>query len=119
MCIAGISELERRERTGHTSGSMLLSSVYDYAPGKGPLAANSITGGHKLSLQDIKKLVPAGRGAVKTSLRQPGIGARRRAPARRARRAGTKGTQPPVVMGRGASDPRSGPVPVTEINSSI
>ena len=119
MSTAGTSELERRERTGHASGSLLLSSVYDYAPGKGPLAANSIAGGHKFSLQDIKKLVPAARGPVKAARRQPGIGARRRAPARRARRVGTKGTQPPVVMGRGASDPRSGPVPVTEINSSV
>ena len=61
MSAAGSSETDRRDRTGHAPGSQLLSTTYDYAPGKGPLAANSLSGGRRPSIIDIKKLIPAVR----------------------------------------------------------
>jgi hypothetical protein len=43
-----------------------MNSTYDYADGFGPSASNSLTGGYKPTVEDVKRLVPAIRNAKKT-----------------------------------------------------
>lgn len=57
----GSSEDDRRDRGNYAPGSQVMNNTYDYATGMGPLAANSLAGGHKPDLSDLKRLIPVSR----------------------------------------------------------
>jgi hypothetical protein len=60
----GASEDDRRERGDFAQGSSVMITTYDYAvTGLGPSAANSLMGGCKPTIYDLKRLVPAVRPA--------------------------------------------------------
>ena len=62
MRALGASEDDRRERGNFAQGSTVMNSTYDYAvTGLGPSASNSLDGGRKPSIKDLKRLVPAVR----------------------------------------------------------
>ena len=62
MRALGASEDDRRERGMFAAGSTVMNTTYDYAvTGLGPSASNSLEGGHKPTLNDLKRLVPAVR----------------------------------------------------------
>ena len=62
MRALGASEDDRRERGNFALGSTVMNSTYDYAvTGLGPSASNSLKGGHKPTLNDLRRLVPAVR----------------------------------------------------------
>ena len=56
----GASEDDRRQRGNFSLGSTVMNSTYDYAvTGLGPSASNSLEGGCKPTLNDLRRLVPA------------------------------------------------------------
>ena len=57
----GSTEDDRRDRGNYAPGSQVMNTTYDYATGLGPLAANSIVGGYKPSVTDVRRLLPAVR----------------------------------------------------------
>jgi hypothetical protein len=57
----GSTEDDRRDRGNYAPGSQVMNATYDYATGLGPLAANSIVGGRKPTVTDVKRLLPAKR----------------------------------------------------------
>lgn len=61
MHAAGATEDDRRDRGNYAPGSQVMNLTYDYASGLGPLAANSLTGGHRLNVQDVRRLIPPTR----------------------------------------------------------
>ena len=61
MRALGASEDDRRDRGNYAPGSQVMNSTYDYADGLGPSAANSLTGGYKPTIGDVKRLIPAAR----------------------------------------------------------
>jgi hypothetical protein len=66
MRALGASEDDRRERGNFAQGSTVMNSTYDYAvTGLGPSASNSLDGGHKPTIKDLKRLVPAVRQSQK------------------------------------------------------
>jgi hypothetical protein len=64
MRAQGASEDDRRDRGNYAAGSTVMNNVYDYATGLGPLASNSLEGGHRLDKQDLKRLLPPKRKSV-------------------------------------------------------
>ena len=58
------SHSDRRDRGNYAPGSQVMNNTYDYASGMGPLAANSLTGGYKPELSDLKRLIPAVRRSI-------------------------------------------------------
>ena len=107
MRAAGASEDDRRDRTGHAPGSLLLNTTYDFAPGRGPLAANSLVGGRRPTITDVKKLIPVKRIAGKGIKRTTTTGAEKPVASKRARKGAAEQTRPSVVVGRGSRDPES------------
>jgi hypothetical protein len=68
MRALGASEFDRAERGNFAVGSDVINSTYDYAvTGLGPSASNSLEGGHKPTINDLWRLVPAIRQSRKTS----------------------------------------------------
>lgn len=65
MRALGASEDDRRDRGNYAPGSQVMNSTYDYADGMGPSAANSLGGGYKPTIKDVKYLIPASRKAKK------------------------------------------------------
>ena len=65
MHAAGATEEDRRDRGNYAPGSQVMNLTYDYASGLGPLAANSLIGGHRLDVQDLRRLIPPARGQAK------------------------------------------------------
>jgi hypothetical protein len=61
MRALGASEDDRRDRGNYAPRSQVMNSTYDYADGLGPSAANSLTGGYKPTISDVKRLIPAAR----------------------------------------------------------
>ena len=61
MRASGATEDDRRDRGNYAPGSQVMNQTYDYATGLGPLAANSLLGGHKPTVEDIHRLIPAAR----------------------------------------------------------
>ena len=61
MGATGATEEDRRDRGNYAVGSQVMNQTYDYAVGLGPLASNSLPGGRRLGLRDIKRLIPANR----------------------------------------------------------
>ena len=61
MRALGASEDDRRDRGNYAPGSQVMNNTYDYATGLGPLASNSLVGGYKPTLRDVKRLIPAAR----------------------------------------------------------
>ena len=61
MRAQGASEDDRRDRGNYSAGSQVMNSTYDYAVGLGPLASNSLKGGHRLDKKDIKRMLPPKR----------------------------------------------------------
>jgi hypothetical protein len=60
MRALGASEDDRRERGNFALGSTVMNSTYDYAvTGLGPSASNSLEGGHKPTLNELRRMVPA------------------------------------------------------------
>lgn len=57
----GSTEDDRSDRGNYAPGSKVMNATYDYATGLGPLAANSIVGGRKPTVTDVKRLLPAKR----------------------------------------------------------
>ena len=107
MRAAGASEDDRRDRTGHAPGSQLLNTTYDFAPGRGPLAANSLIGGRRPTITDVKKLIPVKRIAGKGIKRTTSTGAEKPVASKRARKGAAEQTRPSVVVGRGSRHPES------------
>ena len=64
MRAAGATEEDRRDRGNYAAGSLVMNQTYDYAVGLGPLASNSLLGGRRLGLRDVKRLIPATRKSV-------------------------------------------------------
>ena len=64
MRAQGASEDDRRDRGNYAVGSTVMNSVYDYATGLGPLASNSLEGGHRLDKKDLKRMLPPARKSV-------------------------------------------------------
>ena len=106
MRAAGSSEDDRRDRSGHAPGSQILNTTYDFAPGRGPLAANSLAGGRRPTIVDVKKLFPVKRTAGRV-LSAPQPRPEKVVTSKRARRGAAKITRPSVVVGRGSRDPES------------
>ena len=61
MRATGATEEDRRDRGNYSAGSQVMNQTYDYAVGLGPLASNSLPGGRRLDLNDVKRLIPATR----------------------------------------------------------
>ena len=61
MRAQGSTEEDRRDRGNYAAGSQVMNNTYDYATGLGPLASNSLEGGHRLSKSDLKRLLPPGK----------------------------------------------------------
>jgi hypothetical protein len=62
MRALGASEDDRRERGMFAVGSTVMNTTYDYAvTGLGPSASNSLEGGRKPTVNDLKRLIPAPR----------------------------------------------------------
>jgi hypothetical protein len=64
MRAQGASEDDRWDRGNYAAGSMVMNSVYDYATGLGPLASNSLDGGHRLNKKDLKRMLPLARNSM-------------------------------------------------------
>ena len=73
MRSAGVSEDDRRDRGNYAPGSQVMNDTYDYSSGMGPLAANSLEGGRKVSVSDIQRLIPIPRGS-KQQVKQGALG---------------------------------------------
>lgn len=61
MRARGTTEDDRRDRGNYSAGSQVMNSTYDYATGLGPLAANSLAGGYRPTVEDVRRLIPATR----------------------------------------------------------
>ena len=59
----GASEDDRRDRGNYAPNSQVMNITYDYGTGLGPLASNSLIGGHKPTIEDVKRLIPPTRKA--------------------------------------------------------
>ena len=64
MRAQGASEDDRRDRGNYAPGSQVMNQTYDYATGMGPLASNSLVGGHRLNKRDLKRMIPPARKSV-------------------------------------------------------
>ena len=114
MRAAGVSEDDRRDRSGHAAASEVMNATYDYATGMGPLAATSLLNACCPTVLDVKKLFPAKTRARVT--RNMGV---RAVVKERKGRAGKTGprrlrgldvlsvTMPSVSVGEGNRDPES------------
>ena len=54
----GASEDDRRDRGNYAPKSQVMNLTYDYCAGIGPLASNSLVGGHKPTVEDVRRLIP-------------------------------------------------------------
>lgn len=61
MRALGTTESDRRDRGNYSDGSQVMNMTYDYATGLGPLASNSLTGGYRPTVEDVRRLIPATR----------------------------------------------------------
>lgn len=61
MRAQGTTEEDRRDRGNYSAGSQVMNNTYDYATGLGPLASNSLVGGHKVDKDDINRMCPPGK----------------------------------------------------------
>lgn len=61
MRAQGTTEEDRRDRGNYSAGSLVMNNTYDYATGLGPLASNSLEGGHRLNKSDLQRLLPPGK----------------------------------------------------------
>ena len=61
MRCLGASEDDRRDRGNYAPNSQVMNLTYDYGVGIGPLASNSLVGGHKPTVEDIRRLIPPAR----------------------------------------------------------
>jgi hypothetical protein len=57
----GASEDDRRDGGNYAPLSQVMNITYDYGVGIGPLAANSLVGGHKPTIEDVRRLIPPER----------------------------------------------------------
>ena len=57
----GASEDDRRDRGNYAPNSQDMNITYDYGTGIGPLASNSLVGGHKPTVEDVRRLIPPAR----------------------------------------------------------
>ena len=57
----GASEDDRRDRGNYAPNSQVMNITYDYGTGIGPLASNSLVGGRKPTVEDVKRLIPPTR----------------------------------------------------------
>ena len=64
MRARGTTEDDRRDRGNYSAGSQVMNSTFDYATGLGPLAANSLVGGYRPTVEDVRRLIPATRQAA-------------------------------------------------------
>ena len=58
MRCLGASEDDRRDRGNYAPNSQVMNLTYDYGAGIGPLASNSLVGGHKPTVEDVRRLIP-------------------------------------------------------------
>jgi hypothetical protein len=58
MRAAGATEDDRRDRGNYAPGSQVMNTTYDYATGLGPLASNSLPGGYRPTIEDVRRLIP-------------------------------------------------------------
>lgn len=61
MRAQGTTEEDRRDRGNYSAGSQVMNTTYDYATGLGPLASNSLEGGHRPNKADLQRIIPAGK----------------------------------------------------------
>ena len=107
MRAAGSSEDDGRDRTGHAPWSQILNTTYDFAPRRGPLAANSLAGGRRPTIVDVKKLIAVKRTAGKGTKRATTTATEKVVTGKRAGRGAAKIMRPSVAVGRGSRDPES------------
>jgi hypothetical protein len=70
-------------------------------------AANSLVGGRRPTIIDVKKLIPVKRTAGKGIKRAAATAAEKPIASKQARKGAAKPTRPSVVVGRGSRDPES------------
>jgi hypothetical protein len=58
MQAQGASEDDPRDRGNYAVGYTVMNSEYDHATGLGPLATNSLEGGHRLDKKDLNRMIP-------------------------------------------------------------
>lgn len=77
MRALGASEEDMRDRGGYASGSRVMAYTYDYSSaGHGPLSSNSLNGGARPDVQDIRRFIPQSRNADRAHLGLSGEGDR-------------------------------------------
>jgi hypothetical protein len=60
MSAKGVPREQALDRGNYSSGSQVMNSTYDYnAAGLGPLASNSLSGGTRPGLEEVRRWVPA------------------------------------------------------------
>lgn len=64
MRAQGTSVDDRLDRGNYAPNSQVMSLVYDQSMGLGPLGSNSLEGGHRPDVTDVKRLLPAKRRSV-------------------------------------------------------
>ena len=57
----GASNNDRRDRGNYAPNFQVMNVTYDYGAGIGPLASNSLVGGHKPTIEDVRRLIPPAR----------------------------------------------------------
>ena len=58
MRCLGASEDDRRDRGNYAPSSQVMNLTYDYGAGIGPPGSNSLVGGDKPTVEDVRKLIP-------------------------------------------------------------
>ena len=65
MRALGVSDEDMKSRGGYTSGSTVMAATYDYtAAGHGPLSSNSLRGGVRPDVTDVRRHIPDHLGGV-------------------------------------------------------
>ena len=60
--MSGVRPESRQLRDNYAAGSVIMKFTHDYnASGVGPLAANSLSGGSRSGLEEVKRWIPATR----------------------------------------------------------
>ena len=65
MRALGVSDEDMRSRGGYAPGSLVMSATYDYtSAGHGPLSSNSLRGGDRPDVVDVRRHIPDHLGGV-------------------------------------------------------
>ena len=63
MRALGVSDNDMKSRGNYAPGSTVMSTTYDFsAAGHGPLSSNSLLGGDRPDIADVRRHIPASKG---------------------------------------------------------